>query len=93
MVERDINRLKLVLVEKKNKNGVTEQNISPMIQKLTVERREDVLVIRALVCCQNPTLNPSQLVAAIEKYLPELTPDFTRISRKEIYSTDNEIFR
>lgn len=83
-----------LIVEKKGKNGITEQNIIPMIREIQVEESDtNTLCIHATVCCQNPTLNPSQLVAAIEKYLPELTPDFTRISRKEIYSTDNEIFR
>jgi radical SAM-linked protein len=83
-----------LIVEKKGKNGITEQNIIPMIREIQVEISDaNTLCIHATVCCQNPTLNPSQLVAAIEKYLPELTPDFTRISRKEIYSTDNEIFR
>ena len=37
----------------------------------------NTLRIRALVCCQNPTLNPMQLSAAVEKYLPHLAPDFT----------------
>ena len=83
-----------VIVEKKGKNGVTEQNIVPMIRSLTVHQigsRE--ISLKALVCCQNPTLNPMQLAAAIEKYLPELAPDFTVCSRVEIYDTENNVFR
>lgn len=83
-----------VIVEKKGKNGVTEQNIIPMIRKLTVEPVSDrELNIRALVCCQNPTLNPMQLSAAVEKYLPGLAPDFTVCTRVEIYDTENKVFR
>ena len=83
-----------LIVEKKGKNGVTEQNIIPMIREMQVEESNaHELSIHAIVCCQNPTLNPSQLVAAIEKYLPDLAPNFVRISRKEIYNTNNEIFR
>ncbi len=82
-----------VLVEKKSKNGVTEQNITPMIRHLTVEKGEGQMVIAARVCCQNPTLNPAQLVAAVEKYLPELKPDFSKCARLEIYDTEETIFR
>ena len=39
------------------------------------------------------SLNPAQLTAAISKYLPELAPNFVRICRREIYDTNNEIFR
>lgn len=83
-----------VFVEKKSKNGITEQNIAPMVQTISVERiREQELKLRALICCQNPALNPALLVAAISKYLPELTPDFSRICRTEIYNIKKEIFR
>lgn len=83
-----------VIVEKKGKNGLTEQNIIPMIQNLTVQMLGDQeLELNALVCCQNPSLNPMQLSAAISKYLPELTPDFVRCCREEIYNTNQEVFR
>ena len=83
-----------LVVEKKGKNGITEQNIVPMIQKILVEEKNETeLWLKAVICCQNPTLNPAQLTAAIEKYLPELKPDFVRICRQEIYNTDKELFR
>ena len=83
-----------LLVEKKSKNGVSEQNIIPMIRNITVEQLSDrEIALRARVCCQNPTLNPMQLSAAVEKYLPHLAPDFTVCSRQEIYDTENKVFR
>ncbi len=83
-----------VVVEKKGKNGTTEQNIIPMIRKLEVQAvSEREVRLHALVCCQNPTLNPTQLSAAIEKYLPELKPDFVLCSRVEVYDTNESIFR
>ena len=83
-----------LLVEKKSKNGLTEQNIIPMIQKIAVEKISDKeLALRALVCCQNPTLNPMQLSSAVSKYLPALTPDFVTCCRMEIYDTKKEVFR
>lgn len=83
-----------IIVEKKSKNGITEQNISSMIQRLSVEKlSNEELCIEAVICCQNPSLNPLQIVTAIAKYLPHLSPDFSRISRTEIFNTKNEIFR
>lgn len=84
-----------VLVEKRNKKGeIHEQNIIPMIRRLTVTAEsEHELSIHALICCQNPTLNPMQLTAAIERYLPQLKPDFVRCRRVEIYDNNEIVFR
>ena len=81
-------------VPKKTKNGMQEQDIIPMIRKLSVYRRsEKELELTALICCQNPTLNPSQLVSAIELYLPQLKPVCSRCCRTELYDMNEEIFR
>lgn len=83
-----------VLVEKKSKNGIREENIIPMIRRVSVSAPETgVLQLSARVCCQNPTLNPAQLTAAICKYQPHLTPDFSRCRRVEIYDTEEKLFR
>lgn len=83
-----------VIVTKKTKNGLQEQDIIPMIRKMDVlEAETGILELQARICCQNPTLNPSQLVAAIEKYLPEYMPDFSKCSRREIFDANEEIFR
>ncbi len=83
-----------LIVEKKGKNGITEQNIIPMIQEIQFEAvSSSELRMSALICCQNPTLNPAQLTAAIAKYLPDYAPDFVRICRKEIYNTEKKLFR
>ena len=83
-----------LLVEKRGKNGVVEQNIIPMIRKLSVQMTdENTCDINALICCQNPTLNPALLVAAIERYLPEMKPDFAKVCRNEIYDGNETIFR
>ena len=83
-----------VTVEKKSKNGIKEENIIPMIRSLTVSPVDaHTLEIAARVCCQNPTLNPMQLSAAIEKYLPECKADFVKCRRVEIYDTNENLFR
>lgn len=81
-------------MEKKNRNGVMQQDLIPMIRTLDIRQDSaQELSLRARVCCQNPTLNPMQLSAAIETYLPELAPNFVRCRRVEIYDTENTIFR
>ena len=90
---RALFRRQAVTVAKKAKNGMQEQDIIPMIRKLDVVRLNvKTLELQARVCCQNPTLNPAQLVAAIDLYLPEIAPDFTKCSRLELYDAQEEIF-
>ena len=84
-----------VFVEKKTKsNGIQDQNIIPMIKSMEITQLDDHTVeLKARVCCQNPTLNPMQLHAAIVRHLPELTPDFAKCARLEIYDHEGNIFR
>ena len=85
---------KEIIVEKKGKNGPTQQNIAPMIRHIQADQHDgNTLVLEAVVCCQNPTLNPMLLGNAVGKYLPELTPDFVRCTRLEIYDNTETIFR
>ena len=83
-----------VIVTKKSKNGMVDQDIIPMIRKMEViGENAHTILLKARICCQNPTLNPAQLTAAIGVYLQEYIPDFTKCSRMEIYDAQEEIFR
>ena len=83
-----------ILVEKKGKNGITVQDIKPMIRKFFIDQTGgNTLLIAARVCCQNPTLNPMQISVAVEKYVPECKPDFAKCRRIEIYDTNETVFR
>lgn len=83
-----------LVVPKKTKNGMQDQNIIPMIRNLCVSLAEDRCVMMdAVICCQNPTLNPAQLVAAISINLPQLQPVSSRISRVEIFDNNEDVFR
>ena len=83
-----------VLVAKKTKNGIQDQDLIPMIRSLSISKAgEKSVLLDAVVCCQNPTLNPAQIVKAIEAYIPQYASDFSTCSRIEIYDKNNEIFR
>lgn len=81
-------------VEKKGKNGIQEQDIIPMIRSMEVMQSDaNTLILSATVCCQNPSLNPALLAGAVERYLPEFAPDFSRCVRVEIFDKNMKIFR
>lgn len=84
-----------ILVEKKSKSaGLIEQDIVPMIKSMDILQPDgNTLELHARVCCQNPTLNPMQLHAAILRHRLELAPDFAKTARIEIYDQEGNIFR
>ena len=83
-----------LMVERKTKNGVQAQDVAPMIRKLSVTSTNDtVLEIDAVICCQNPTLNPVQLSSAVLQYLPDYKPDFATCERVEIFDREEKVFR
>lgn len=83
-----------LVVPKHTKNGMQDQDVIPMIQTLRINKEDDItLLLDCVACCQNPTLNPMQLPAAIERYLPEFKPDFAKCIRIEIMDGTKTIFR
>ena len=83
-----------VLVEKRTKHKELAQiNVVPLIRSIEWSEEERLVRADAVVAAQNPGLNPALLGAAIGTYLPELTPDFTRVRRMELYDAQMEIFR
>lgn len=91
---RELFRRDSLTVTKKGKSGITDADVVPMIRELTVSEESDrELALEAVVCCQNPTLNPMLLGNVISKYLPEAAPDFLRCSRVELYDKEMNVFR
>ena len=83
-----------IIVPKKTKNGMQEQNIASMIKDISFIKSNDrEVVCRCTICCQNPTLNPAQIPLAVERYCPEWKADFCRIIRLEILNQNLEVFR
>ena len=83
-----------VVVEKRTKNGPKPENIIPLIKTFSIDAADEhVMQLHARVCCQNPALNPMQIVVAIEQYLPSLKQDFVKCRRVEIYDTNESVFR
>lgn len=91
---RDFFAQKSIFVEKKTKKGMVETDIRPMIETFSLNRLSpQELEISGVLCAQNPSLNPQYLIAAIERHLPQLTPDFYKSHRVEIYDENMSVFR
>lgn len=85
---------KEILVEKRTKKGMVETDIRPMIETISVSRvSHQELEIQCILCAQNPALNPQYLITAIERYAPELVPNFYKSHRLELYDADMCVFR
>ena len=85
---------KELLVEKQGKNGTVLRDIIPMIRKISVSADgENQICIFARICCQEPSLNPAQLVVAVEKELEDLKPDSVSYERIEIYDREENLFQ
>lgn len=82
-----------LIVDKKSKSGPVQQDIHPMIRAFSVTGEQQEIIIRARICCQNPSLNPMLLAQAVERYLPRLRPDYVSVMREELYDAQEQIFR
>ncbi|MCD8159665.1 MAG: TIGR03936 family radical SAM-associated protein [Clostridiales bacterium] len=78
---------------KKSKKGYTELDLIPMVYQWDAAEEENGVNLHLRLMAQNPGLNPAVLVGALFDGRPELTPDFVRCHRNEIYGADGGIFR
>lgn len=83
-----------LIVTKNGKNGPVEQDIVPMIKSVTLEPiGVKTLRIHVTVCCQNPALNPAQIIAAIASNKKSYMPEYVEYLREEVYDISHNIFR
>jgi radical SAM-linked protein len=85
---------KSIIIDKKSKKGMTELDIIPCIDAISfVNTGSDEILLKAVLSAQNPSLNPENLIVAIEKGIPSCVPDFAAFRRLEIYNGQHEVFR
>lgn len=83
-----------LIVPKKTKNGIQDQDLIPMIDTITVSQiGEKEIALDVIGFCQNPTLNPMQLAAAVKLHLPDIAPDFAKCRRIETLDGQKNVFR
>lgn len=80
-------------VEKKTKSkALVTQNIREMIQSWQLRSDQNTIVLDCLVCAQNPSLNPMQIVKAITIHAPQAAPDFAGCHRLELLDANGNPF-
>ena len=95
-IDRELlSRESLVMQKKSNKSkkGYTEVDLIPLIKGFNLECQSDTLTLDAVLCAQNPGLNPELIRAAFCQAYPEYAPDFVTFHRREVLDIDGKPFR
>ncbi|MCD7934299.1 MAG: TIGR03936 family radical SAM-associated protein [Oscillospiraceae bacterium] len=82
-----------LVIRKKTKRGFGESDIAPAIRALEFRPAAGAVTLTGIVSAQEPTLNPTQLISALEQLAPEIAPDFAEFRRLEVYDAEMQIFR
>ena len=82
-----------IVIRKKTKRGEGESDIAPAIREISFRPAGKSVRLEAAISAQEPTLNPAQLVNALDQLAPELTPDFAEFCRLEVYDEKMRAFR
>lgn len=86
-------RSELIIQKRTKRKELADVDIAPMIRSVELYAEEGKICAQVVVQAQNPGINPQLLERAIAKYLPDLTPDFIRVRRREFLDADGKIFR
>ena len=86
-------REEIIIQKRTKRKDLADVDIAPMIREMKWTEEEGKICAQVTVLAQNPGLNPQLLGKAIEKYLPDLQPDFIRIRRQRILDANGEDFR
>ena len=92
-LEELFHRQELLIEKRTKRKQLAQVDIAPMIRDIAFAQEENLLRVFVTVQAQNPGLNPQLLEKAIARYLPELTPDFVRVRRRQLLDADGQVFR
>lgn len=85
---------KSIIVMKKGKKGYTDTDIAPLIHSIDFSvADENHIALNCVISAQNPSLNPSLFLTAINAYEPDFLPNNASFRREEVYFPDFRIFR
>ena len=77
---KSFNKLKEILIDKKTKSGIKETDIRPFI--LSFEGNMGVYMARLKTGAEN--LKPELFLKALEKYIPDFSPEWVQILRVQL---------
>lgn len=90
MLGRD--SLEVAKKSKKAKNGETIVDIISLVKSFSITEDDGNVVLEAVICAQNPGLNPQLLLTAFEREHPNFVPDFTSIHRTAVMDEARNLF-
>lgn len=82
-----------IVITKKTKRGMGESDIRPAIRDISFAQSGRDVSMRALISAQEPTLNPELITDALRQLAPDITPDFAKFRRLEIFDENMQVFR
>ena len=88
-----------IIVSKKTKRGSVDLDIAPFIRDIefssdcTGTEKHGIIRLKAKISAQNPTINPENLMSALDGEYKELAPCHTGFKRIEIYDREMKVFR
>ena len=88
-----LRRPALVIQKRTKRKELADVDIAPMIKDFSFTDGEGVITGTVTVLAQNPGLNPQLLEKAVERYMPDLSPDFLRIRRRAVLDAEGRDFR
>lgn len=78
-----------LIIEKKTKRGISNLDIIPMIKDISFSDNK----MHAVISAQNPTLNPQNIVDAVEQNCPQLIPSYVKFKRINLFDVDMNEFK
>jgi hypothetical protein len=75
---------KSIVITKKTKRGESETDIAPFVRDVRVREEQDTIVITAKLSAQNPSVTPSDIIAA----LGELKPGYEVFARTQVFDAN-----
>ena len=88
-----LGRQELVIQKRTKRKDLADVDIATMIKDFSFTEGEGVVTGTVTVLAQNPGLNPQLLEKAVERYMPDLSPDFLRIRRRAVLDAEGRDFR
>jgi len=90
-----------IVIQKKTKRGISDIDIAPFIRDAVFisnepdpcDRRSADVCISAELSAQDPTINPDNLISALEGEYISLKPDFTSFARQSMFDKNHSLFR
>jgi len=81
-----------IIVSKRTKRGISDIDIIPFIRDIDITG-DDVVNLSAKVTAQNPSINPENILDAIERGNTGLAPDLVSFKRMEVFDGNMDVFR